>query len=114
MGAEFETAGSEGTLELPVPSKSYIGSQRHVPERLVIELIGAETRAELIAFVCYVFLLAAHNGECERYVPIDAELVRNLTSLCRRPAFQARMRQAQDGSGSDTPVSEKRLTKSSK
>lgn len=110
--AELKLHDSEEITKVPVTS-DYSGPFRHMPMHPVFCLKGAETRKELEGFVSHVFLVAAHNGECDQLVPINERLTQNLTALCLRPKFRARIRQTQDGSGPDGPVTEKG-TKSSK
>lgn len=60
----------------------------------VLSVIDAQTYKQLYAFVAYAFLLAADSKEVifdQHVIPIDQELIDNLSALCTRESSRKKM-----------------------
>lgn len=89
--AEFPKQGSQETVIVSLSSEYYTGAAHHLPLRLALEAINADTREELNAFASYLYLVATYEGRCDHFIPINEGLILNLTALCSQPKFASSM-----------------------
>jgi hypothetical protein len=104
--AEIMVPGAPGLQIIPVRSDNARVTKPYLATSKLLPLVGARSVGELLAFVAYAFLDAAHDVRygLGHHVPIHKRNVKDLLTLCSRPEFEDRMREMLDELDRNQPL----------